>query len=55
MREPTAPPAPSTTASPGIPVDHDCIEDSCGGLYAYFGPCGGCCCCLSACVYEDLA
>ena len=32
--------------------EHDCARESCGGLGDYYGPCGGCCSCLSRCVYD---
>lgn len=33
-------------------AEHDCARESCGGLGDYHGPCGGCCTCLSGCVYD---
>lgn len=30
---------------------HDCNRESCAGFAEYRGPCGGCCSCLSGCVY----
>lgn len=33
--------------------EHDCQRESCGGFADYRGHCGGCCSCMSRCLYED--
>jgi hypothetical protein len=32
--------------------EHDCMRESCAGWAEDRGPCGGCCSCLSGCVYD---
>lgn len=34
-------------------AEHDCLKESCGGYADYRGHCGGCCTCLSGCLYEE--